>query len=120
MRPRQRSTHRTMKPADGRHGQRVRGQGRGKMLVATSVQRHMNNNYLLIYNHVIIILFGPFNYHKRRESRQKMAKTTRNSKTQKDGQNVFGLSKDGQHNSTENYGRRCLTPLSLHRNYILS
>jgi len=25
-----------------------------------------------------------------------------------------------QLNSTENYGRRCLTPLSLHRNYILS
>jgi len=74
MRPRQHSTHRTMKPADGRHGQRVRGQGRGKMLVATSVQRHMNNNYLLIYNHVIIILFGPFNYHKRRESRQKNGK----------------------------------------------
>jgi len=23
-------------------------------------------------------------------------------------------------NSTENYGRRCLTPLSPHRNYILS
>jgi len=26
----------------------------------------------------------------------------------------------GQLNSTENYGRRCLTPLSPHRNYILS
>jgi len=25
-----------------------------------------------------------------------------------------------QLNSTENYGRRCLTPLSPHRNYILS
>ena len=27
---------------------------------------------------------------------------------------------DTQLNSTENYGRRCLTPLSPHRNYILS
>ena len=36
--------------------------------------------------------------------------------------NAVSLKHDGstQLNSTENYGRRCLTPLSPHRNYILS
>ena len=38
---------------------------------------------------------------------------------------IISLSLDAQLaltqlNSTENYGRRCLTPLSQHRNYILS
>jgi len=33
---------------------------------------------------------------------------------------ILQLHNSTQLNSTENYGRRCLTPLSPHHNYILS